>query len=430
MKLYLRESVTTGENLVSVIGAKEPTAFGISPKTARAVADPWRLRILSEVGAQPMSPSQFVDEFGGELTHVARCFRQLAKWDYIEVVEKRQGRRRGAAVEHVYRATRRAYFDTATWEDVSRVRRASASRSTLSAYQRRIRAALEAGTFDQETDRHLSWDAIVLDRTAWGELGVRLDEILNSLLEHEVTQANTSPGNPSVERIPAIVGLAAFRSPEEPSRLLQGAYRQPPTEAIDSGAIDPIGPELAKALSNRWRCQIVSEVGIRPLSPSQFVEEFGGSMTHIARCFRELAEWGFLEVFEERNGGRHGGGVERIYRSTRRPYFDTPTWESLPEFVRAGISQFILTTYFARVTEAIETGAFDAETDRHLSWSHVIIDREAWREIGVALDEVLAWLPSLETESLERTRDVEELIPTTVGLACFRSPGESQTFAD
>jgi hypothetical protein len=415
---------------VSVIGAKEPTAFGISPKTARAVADPWRLRILTEVGAEPMSPSQFVEEFGGELTHVARCFRQLAKWDYIEVVEKRQGRRRGAAVEHVYRATRRAYFDTATWEDVSRVRRASASRSTLSAYQRRIRAALEAGTFDQEADRHLSWDAIALDRTAWGELGVRLDKILGSLLEHEAALATEQPSDSSKDRIPTTVGLAAFRSPEAPSGLLQGAYRQLPTDATDLGTIDPLGPELAKALSNRWRCQIVSEVGIRPLSPSQFVEEFGGSMTHIARCFRDLAKWGFLEVFEERNGGRHGGGVERIYRSTRRPYFDTPTWESLPQVVRAGVSQFVLTTYFARITEAMEAGTFDADTDRHLSWSYVVFDRKAWQEIGVALDEVLAWLPGLETESLERTSNVEELIPTTVGLASFRSPSKSQTFAD
>jgi hypothetical protein len=414
----------------SVVSAKEPTAFGISPRTARAVADPWRLRILTEVGAQPLSPSQFVEEFGGELTHVARCFRQLAKWDYIEVAEERQGRRRGAAVEHVYRATRRAYFDTSTWEDVSRVRRDSASRSTLSAYQRRVRAALEAGTFDQDSDRHLSWDAVALDQTAWGELGERLDDILDSLLEHEAAQATRRSEGPSEDQMPMIVGLAAFRSPEAPSQLMQGAYRQLPTGASDPGAVDPIGPELAKALSNRWRCQIVSEVGIRPLSASQFVEEFGGSMTHIARCFRELAEWGFLEVFEERNGGRRGGGIERIYRSTRRPYFDTPTWKSFPQVVRAGISQFVLTTYFARVAEAIEAGTFDADTDRHLSWSHVVIGRKAWEEIGAALDEVLSWLPELESESLGRTDDVEGLIPTTVGLAAFRAAGQSQTFAD
>lgn len=415
--------------MVHVASAKEPTAFGISPKTAKAVADPWRLRILAEVGAKPLSPSQFVEQFGGELTHVARCFRQLAKWGYIEVAEERHGRRLGAAVEHVYRAMRRAYFDTTTWEDISHGARDSASRSTLGAYQQRVKAALQTGSFDAEPDRHLSWDAIALDGTAWNQLGERLDEILASVIAHEAARAARSE-LASGEPIPTIVSLAAFRSPEAPSSLLQGAYRQLPTDPTDPGGIDPIGPELAKALSNRWRCQIVSEVGIRPLSPSQFVEEIGGSMTHISRCFRELAEWGFLEVFEERNGGRRGGGVERIYRSTRRPYFDTPTWETLPQVVRAGISQFVLTTYFARVNEAIEADTFDAEVDRHLSWTHVVIDRAAWKEIGRALDAVLAWLPDLETQSLERTEDVEDLIPTTVGLSAFRSAPKSQTFAD
>ena len=399
--------------------------------SARKLRGP--LRTPGDYGSSPRSgpsPSQFVEEFGGELTHVARCFRQLAKWDYIEVAEKRQGRRLGAAVEHVYRATRRAYFDMSTWEDISQGHRDSASRSTLSAYQDRVRAALEAGTFDSDPDRHLSWDAVVLDVRAWKALGKRLDEILGSALEHEATRAAQPQDALDSELISTVVALAAFRSPDAPSSLLQGAYRRLPRDPTDPHGIDPIGPELAKALSNRWRCQIVSEVGIRPLSPSQFVEEFGGSMTHISRCFRELAEWGFLEVFEERGGGRHGGGVERIYRSTRRPYFDAPTWEALPQVIRAGISQFVLTTYFARVSEAIEAGTFDADVDRHLSWSNVVIDRSAWVAIGGALDEVLAWLPDLETESLERTEDVEALIPTTVGLAAFRSSSQAQTFAE
>jgi len=414
---------------VAAASTKEPTAFGISPKTAKAVADPWRLRILAEVGAKPLSPSQFVEQFGGELTHVARCFRQLAKWGYIEVAEERHGRRLGAAVEHVYRAMRRAHFDASAWEDISLGLRDSASRSTLSAYQQRVKAALQSGTFDLEPDRHLSWDAIALDGTAWVELGERLDEILASVMAHEAMRAGRSQ-KVDDEAIPTIVGLAAFRSPEAPSSLLKGAYRQLPRHPNELDGIDPIGPELAKALSNRWRCQIISEVGIRPLSPSQFVEEVGGSMTHISRCFRDLAEWGFLEVFEERNGGRRGGGVERIYRSTRRPYFDAPTWEALPQVVRAGISQFVLTTYFARVSEALEAGTFDAEIDRHLSWTQVVIDRAAWRETGGALDDVLVWLPELESQSLERTEDVEDLIPTTVGLAAFRAAPKSQTFAD
>lgn len=404
---------------------RETAAFGISARSARALADPWRFRILTEVTVRPLSPSLFVEEVGGELTHVSRCFRQLAEWGYIEVVEERPGRRQGAAIEHVYRAIRRAHFDTSIWESVPRTGRDEVSRSILDSYRQRIGEAVEAGTFDNEVDRHLSWDVVALDTVAWEQLGAHLDLVLGTLSEQEIEAAKRLPSS-GQDRIPTTVGLAAFRSPDYPAVKLQGANRQGPADAVQAGSQYVLGTKLAKALSNRWRCKILMEVSIRTLSPSQFVEEFGGSMTHVSRCFRDLAAWGYLEVFEERNGGRRGG-VERIYRSTRRPYFDTPTWETLPQIIREEMSQWFLRTYFDRVSEAIEAETFDADTDRHLSWKPIVIDRQAWSEIGAALDDVLAWLPELEKESLKRKPDFETLIPTTVGLAAFRSPGTSDS---
>jgi hypothetical protein len=409
---------------VARVKESEPTAFGISARTARALSDPWRFRILTEVTVRPLSPSQFVDQVGGELTHVARCFRQLAEWGYLEVIEERPGRRRGAAIEHVYRAIRRAHFDTSTWKDVSRSGRDSVSRAILDSYQQRIGAAMEGGTFDQEADRHLSWDTVALDSLAWRELGVRLDEVLESLADREVAAQRRFLGRPEAQ-IPATVGLAAFRSPDYPTVKLRGLEQAGPVEELELQPQYVLGPKLAKALSNKWRCRILMEVSVRPLSPSRFVEEFGGSMTHISRCFRDLARWGYLEVSEERNGGRRGGGVERIYRGTRRPYFDGPTWESLPLMIREEMSEWFLRTYFDRVSEAINAGTFDADLDRHLSWKPIVVDRQAWKEVGADLDAVLGWLPQLEGESLDRESDFDSLIPTTVGLASFRSPQKS-----
>lgn len=407
----------------------EPAAFGISSQTAKALADPWRFRILIEVTVKPLSPSQFVDEIGGELTHIARCFRQLAEWGYIEIVEERPGRRRGAAVEHIYRAIRRAHFDPTTWESVPRPGRESVSASILDSYRQRIGEAIDAGTFDQEVDRHLSWDTVALDKLAWTELGTRLDSVLDSLAAQEAEASRRLSAGKS-ESVPTTVGLAAFRSPDYPAVKSRGGNQEGPAEGTATEPQFVLGPTLAKALSNRWRCKVLMEVSTRPLSPSQFVEEIGGSMTHVSRCFRDLANWGYLEIFEERNGGRRGGGVERIYRSTRRPYFDAPTWESLPLMIREEISEWFLRTYFERVSDAIEAGTFDADLDRHLSWKPVVVDRQGWTDITARLDDVLFWLPGLETESLERADDPEALISTTVGLAAFRSPATSRTFAD
>lgn len=397
---------------------KEPTAFGISARMARALADSWRVRILSELSVRPMSPSQFVEEVGGELTQIARCFRQLAEWDFVEVVEERPGRRRGAAIEHVYRGIQRAHFDTATWKSVSRSERDTWSRTAVSAYFARIAEAVEAGTFDAEIDRHVSWDGLALDRPAWEELGRRLDEVLESLPELAVEADRRLQGSDD-ERIPTVVGLSAFRSPQSPTTMLLASRRhQPPPEGEEVA----FGPRMAKALSNKWRSRILMELSNRPLSPSQFVEEIGGSMTHIARCFRELAESGLVEIVEERKGGRRGGGVERIYRGLRRPFLDTASWRALPLLVRQEMSQSFLGAYMERVTEAIDADTFDAEDDRHFSWKPVLLDRPAWDELAQTLDELLGWLPGLEAESLQRTEDLEELIPTVVGLASFRMP--------
>ncbi|HET9593868.1 MAG TPA: winged helix-turn-helix domain-containing protein [Solirubrobacterales bacterium] len=375
---------------------------------------------MAELSVRTLSPSQFVAEVGGELTVISRYFRQLARWGYVRVVEERPGRRSGAAIEHVYEGVGKAHFDTATWETVPRSGRDAVSRSILDSYFARIAEAVQAGTFDEDVDRHLSWDVVALDRRAWRQLGDRLDDVLAWLLEIAIDK----PAAAVSETVPTVVGLASFRSPQPVEIVLKAPHREASPPALQDDP-DPFGisPKMAKALSNGWRCRILMELTARPMSPSQFVEEIGGSLSHISRCFRELSSWGYVEVIEEKRGGRNGGGVERIYRNTRRAYFDTDSWESLPRLVRTEVSWSFLSSYHDRVVEAVEAGTFDAETDRHLSWTPLLVEQADWNQICVTLDEVLNWLPELERESVGRTRgDVDQLIPTTVGLTSFRSP--------
>lgn len=409
----------------SSIKTPTPAPWGISAKMAKALADHWRVRILAELSVRPMSPSRFAEEVGGELTHISRCFRQLADWGYIEVVEERLGRRRGAAIEHVYRGIQRAHFDTESWQAVPRKGRNAVSHAAVSSYFARVSEAVGAGTFDAEIDRHLSWDGVVLDKQAWRELGRHLDGVLDWLPELAVEAAERME-HPSGDSIPTVVGLSAFRSPQSPLTMLQVSrcHEEPPAPSGDELEF-AFGPAMAKALSNNWRCRILMELTHRPMSPSQFVEEIGGSMTHVSRCFRELAELGFVEVFEERPGGRRGGGVERIYRCLRRPYFDSATWETLPRLVREEMSQSFLGSYVDRVVEAINADTFDADADRHFSWKPVRLDRPAWRELGERLDEILESLAGLEQASVGRAANIERLIPTIVGLASFRSPSQA-----
>lgn len=401
-----------------------PFGVSIGPRLAGALTDPWRSRILMELADRSLSPSQFVHQFGGDLDHISRCFRQLADWGYVEIAEKRLGSRQGASIEHIYRQVERAYFDTSTWEGLPRFQRDVISDSILGSFFERVSEAIAAGTFDQEIDRHLSWDGVVLDRIAWQEVGTRLDQVLDWLVELEEV-ASERVRQSGGEVIPAIVGLAKFRSPHPP-QIIWSAPRRAPGEGNRltlNSKEQPITVEMAKAMKNRWRSRILMELHARPLSPSQFVEEIGGSSSYISRCFKQLADWGYITVVEERPGGRNGGGLERIYRNNKRAYFDTDAWAELPLVLRKEFSNSILGSYLARITESIEAGVFDAETDRHLSWVPVSLERVTWSEVSPRLDDILDSLPRLEKESLVRSNgSVESLIPTTIGLMSFRSP--------
>lgn len=183
----------------------------------------------------------------------------------------------------------------------------------------------------------------------------------------------------------------------------------------------------ARVLANPWRARIIGELYLRPMSATQFMREFGGDRSTISRHFRLLLGWGYIEQVEERRGGPRRGGVERIYRTVRRDLLDTEERARLSPAERQRESANSIAFYFRQVEEAVRAETFDADLDRQFSWDTVALDRTAWTELLGRLSEILAWLPELEVASAQRLRESgEEPIPTTVGLAGFRSPTRAQ----
>lgn len=183
-----------------------------------------------------------------------------------------------------------------------------------------------------------------------------------------------------------------------------------------------VSSKLARLLGNAWCERILMEMSGRPhMSPSQFVNEVGGELSSIARCFRRLADADLIELVDERPGRR--GPLEHFYRLVHRAHIDTPTWELLPSGNRQAFSNSILASYGGRVKEAVEAGTLDAEPDRHLSWTPVSLDRIGWDQLVSALDEELDSVPALEIAATERMAVTgASPIPTTLHLAAFRAP--------
>jgi DNA-binding transcriptional ArsR family regulator len=410
------------------LGTLEPSPFGITPKAITALADPVRLRILTELQLGDLSPSDFAAASDIDLGYASRCFRQLCDLGYAEISEVRGAHRGGASVERIYHAPDRSLFAAGAAPLPAPARRAAAH-PVIGRLFRFASAAIEAGTFDSEAESVIAYDKKALETDAWAEL-VRLLDGLNVALPELEAEAGERIQAGDSESMHVAVAMTAFEAPhppflcpQPPELLIDATDMDRPTAATSNLSLPRIAPEMAKGLSNRSRSRILMELAVRPMSPSRFVEEIGGETSYIARCFRELDDWGLVEVDKERRGGRRGGGVERIYRNARYPHFDDDAWRILPRSLLNEMVGAILTTFMARAGEAIEEGTLDSRGGRHLTCRRLVVDRRGWQSIRARLGMIFERLPKLEAESIQRNGGgVEGLIPAVVGLASFRLP--------
>jgi predicted transcriptional regulator len=401
------------------VNSSQSAALGVNPEFARVFSNPVRSRILTEIGLRPTSPSQLARLVGEDLGYVSRCLRQLEKWGFAELVAERPGLRRGAAVEHLFRGSRRGFRGAAALRSVAPPSRRPGTQSVVDAFFAHVSRAMSAGTFDREPDRHSTWDSTILDRRGRDKVRERLDQLLASLGDLERESMHRLRGS-GCRPIPATVAVACFDSPLS----LEATRCLPPrcyhSAAAPGGGPFKVPPELPHALANRWRSRIAQELTVEPMSPSRFVERCGGDPSYVARCFREMASWGILEVAEERSGGQKGGGVERIYRRVERYHIRTPVFERLPYILRQEISHSHMSQYRKVIDEAVEKGSLDGAAGHLFSWRIVTLDRPGWKLLGEELNEIMYGIPEQETCPVnEHPKPQEELRPVIVGLTCF-----------
>lgn len=183
---------------------------------AKAMADPLRIKILSELSMRDMSPTQFFERFGGgSVSRVDRHFKVLLKHGWlVKVGEKTGGKRRGG-VEHFYRAFRPAVlFDNESWSSLPKPMQNSVTGQWFSTLSERIWDAITAGTIDARDDRHVSWTPLDLDQLGWDNILPRVDSLFEFIFE-EQGRAKLRMAESGEEPIPMIVALAAFESPRE-----------------------------------------------------------------------------------------------------------------------------------------------------------------------------------------------------------------------
>lgn len=191
----------------------------------------------------------------------------------------------------------------------------------------------------------------------------------------------------------------------------------------------PVPERLAKAMSHPLRVRILVETNKRPMSATEFSNWTNGevSPSKANRHFKYLEKLECLELVEERpQGGRRRGGKEKVYRAVQRSLFDESTWTALPDSLQGGLTGVTITSYLERLAEAVMGGTIDTRGDRHLTWTGMHYDQQAWDELIERMNELFWFSLELRVQAaLRMIKSGEQPIPVTVGMACFESPKDA-----
>lgn len=178
---------------------------------AKAFAHPLRIQILIILNERAASPNQLSQELGRSLNLIAYHVRVLEKYGCARLVDTKQ--RRGAT-EHFYRATRHQLLSDSEWARMPEALRPGLSAAMLKSVFADVDEAVAAGTFDADTDRHLSRTPLNLDRRGWEETVALLTETLERVLTIQATASERLAAS-GEDPIHSKVEILHFRSPRK-----------------------------------------------------------------------------------------------------------------------------------------------------------------------------------------------------------------------
>lgn len=181
-----------------------------------------------------------------------------------------------------------------------------------------------------------------------------------------------------------------------------------------------IDARLAKAISHPLRVRIMAELDRGPMSPAEYVSQFGGNLENVAYHFRALMKSDCIRICGERP---RRGAVEHFYECTKHALFSEEHFSVLPSSVKSGFSASILSTFMDQAAEALLTNTLDSHDARHLTWQRLKLDEEGFANVMERLEELFRWLPVEQMAAQERMKGSGEApLNTTIALFGFECP--------
>lgn len=208
------ESPTEGSPHVQyklVETVREPLA-PFAQRLSPLLGDDLRMRIVSVLNEEEMSPTQFHREKGGTSKFaVIRRFKGLEAGGWVtEVGRKRGGKRRGGT-EQFYRATRPAFLSYDPCAHPSENLLGTEQWQIFECFCERVLEAMDAGTFDARVDRYVTWTLIRLDRQGWESVIAGIEALFAFILG-EQKRAKKHLAKSGERPITMTIGLAALEA--------------------------------------------------------------------------------------------------------------------------------------------------------------------------------------------------------------------------
>jgi DNA-binding transcriptional ArsR family regulator len=188
--------------------ARQTHEVKVDPKMVRALGHPLRMNALAILNERIASPNEIANELGEGLSQVSYHIKVLRECEFIELVKTKQ--RRGA-VEHYYRATRRALMPDDLLRDLPSGTQVEIIGNALRELIEDSTASLRDGTFNRRDDYHVSQTPLVLDEEAWQGATALLAETLQRLFDLQAESCERLAAN-GEKGISATVGLVGFES--------------------------------------------------------------------------------------------------------------------------------------------------------------------------------------------------------------------------
>jgi DNA-binding transcriptional ArsR family regulator len=184
----------------------------------------------------------------------------------------------------------------------------------------------------------------------------------------------------------------------------------------ERGGVDQ---RIVRAMGHPVRVQALVILNERVASPNEISKELGESVGHVSYHIKVLKECECIELVDT---APRRGAMEHYYRATDRAFLSSEEWAALPASLRPGISASGIDNIFKDVSAAVDGKTFDKRTNRHLSWTPILIDEQGWDELQVALDEMLEKVFEIQSESAERlvAEDAPGL-PVSVAMLAFEA---------